>query len=189
MSDYLGSEETWKQSEGILIKALESSKLVAREAIGEADFYGPKIDFQVKDIFGKDWQLSTIHADMVVPGRCKLTYSDKNAKDSTPVLIHHSLVGSLERFIALLLENYNGALPLWLAPTQAIILPISDDFNSYAGVILKKLKELGIRTKVDKRDLSLQGKIRQAQLNEIPYMIVLGKQEEASEEELMEGGA
>ncbi|MBD3280496.1 threonine--tRNA ligase [Candidatus Dojkabacteria bacterium] len=181
MSDYLGSEETWKQSENILIKALEGSKLVAREAVGEADFYGPKIDFQIKDIFGKDWQLSTIHADLLVPNRCKLTYTDKNSKESTPVLIHHSLIGSLERFIALLLENYSGALPLWLAPTQAVILPISDDFKPYSQTVFKKLKELGIRSKVDDRDESLQSRIRQAQLHEIPYMIVLGKQEEVSE--------
>ncbi|MBN1331655.1 threonine--tRNA ligase [Candidatus Dojkabacteria bacterium] len=181
MSDYLGSEDTWERAERILVKSLEESKMVAREAVGEADFYGPKIDFQIKDIFGKDWQLSTIHADMVTPGRCKITYSDQKSNDQTPVLIHHSLIGSLERFIALILENYSGALPLWLAPTQTIILPISDEFNGYAAKILKELEDLGIRARIDMKDESLQNKIRQAQLNEIPYMVVLGKQEEASQ--------
>jgi len=118
---------------------------------------------------------------MVTPGRCNLTYSGKDSNDVTPVLIHHSLIGSLERFIALLLDNYSGALPLWLAPTQAVILPISDDFVSYAGRIHKEFLALGIRTKIDSRDTSLQNKIRHAQLNEIPYMIILGKQEEVSQ--------
>lgn len=178
--NYLGEDITWDQSEQILIKALENSKLVAREAIGEADFYGPKIDFQIKDIFGKDWQVATIHLDKITPKRCNLDYTDKNSKNQTPILIHHSLIGSLERFIAILLENYDSALPLWLSPTQTIVLPISKEFNSYAEKVKNSLESIGIRTKIDTKEVSLQNKIRQAQINEIPYMIILGKQEETS---------
>ncbi len=179
--DYIGTGEVWEAAENILIQALEKSRLVAREAVGEADFFGPKIDFLVKDIFGKEWQVSTIQTDLIIPNRCKLTYTDQNGKEKSPLLIHYSAIGSLERFIALLLEQYSGALPLWLAPTQAVILPISEAFERYAKEVNQKLYDIGIRTTIDLRQETLQNKIRQAQLKEIPFMIVIGKQEMASE--------
>jgi len=178
--DYLGSEQTWDLSEKILIKALEETGLVAREAVGEADFYGPKIDFLIKDIAGKEWQVSSIHMDMIIPKRAKLSYLNANGKEDTPYLIHHSAIGSLERFFALLIEFYSGALPLWLAPTQVAILPISEDFFPYARQIKKQFEEKNLRVSVDLRAETLQNKIRHAQSNEIPYMIVLGKQEQSS---------
>jgi len=178
--DYLGTDETWDLSEKILIKALEETKLAAREAIGEADFYGPKIDFLIKDIQGHEWQVSTIQTDLVLPKRTNLVFKNSKNKDETPYLIHHSAIGSLERFFALLIEFYSGALPLWLAPTQIIILPISDSYIPYAKMVKRKMEEEGIRTDLDLRSESLQNKIKQAQSNEIPYMIIVGKQEQAS---------
>lgn len=179
-NDYLGTEETWALSEKILIKALEETKLAAREAIGEADFYGPKIDFLIKDIKGNEWQVSSIQMDLVIPKRTNLVFKNSKDKDETPYLIHHSAIGSLERFFALLIEHYSGALPLWLAPTQVRILPLSEDFNRYGHQIKKQLEEKHIRVDIDERAEALQTKIKQAQGNEIPYMIVLGKQEAAS---------
>lgn len=179
--DYLGTEEVWEQAESILIKALEKAKLVAREAEGEAEFYGPKIDFLVKDIFGKEWQVSTIQLDLIIPERCQLKYVDKDGDEKIPYLIHHSAIGSLERFFALLIEHYVSALPVWLSPTQAIVLPISQDFNEYGQAVKNQLTELGMRTTIDARSETLQNKIREAQLAQVPYMIIVGKQEETSE--------
>lgn len=180
-NDYLGDDDTWELAESVLIKALERAKLVATEAQGEADFYGPKIDFFVKDIFGKEWQVSTIQLDLIIPEKCDLKYTDKDGEEKTPYLIHHSAIGSLERFFALLIEQYSSALPLWLSPTQAVVLPISQEFNEYGDKVKAKLLDLGIRTKIDVRSETLQNKIREAQIAQIPYMIIVGKQEETSE--------
>ncbi len=179
--NYLGNNESWEKAEHILIKALEINKLVAREDKGEAEFYGPKIDFIIKDILNQDWQIATIQMDLITPKRCNLIYIDENNKKKTPYIIHHSTIGSLERFFAILIEHYKGILPLWLAPTQAIILPISANYINYAQKVYKKLKDLNIRVKIDQRNKTLQNKIRHAQLLEIPYMLIVGKQEEASE--------
>jgi len=178
--DYLGSEDTWKTSEEILIKALEGAKLAAREAVGEADFYGPKIDFFIKDINGREWQVSSIQIDLVIPQRTNIVFRNKKGRDEMPYLIHHSAIGSLERFFALLIENYAGALPLWIAPTQIMILPISEKFVKFARYIKRELVKHKLRVELDDRDEALDTRIRDAQSQEIPYMVVLGKQEESS---------
>lgn len=180
MSDYLGNEDTWKTSETILIKALEGAKLAAREAVGEADFCGPKIDFFIKDINGREWQVSSIQIDLVTPQRTNIVFRNKKGHDEMPYLIHHSAIGSLERFFALLIEYYAGALPLWLAPTQVRVLPVSEKFVKYARYVNRELAAKGLRVELDDRDESLDTRIRDAQSQEIPYMVVLGKQEESS---------
>jgi threonyl-tRNA synthetase len=179
--DYLGTEESWDIAEKILIKALEGRKLAAREAVGEAEFYGPKIDFLIKDIQGKEWQVSTIQMDLVTPKRTNLVFRNKSGKDEIPYIIHHSAIGSIERFFALLLEFYSGALPLWLAPTQVVIITVSEDYSIYAKQVYKELLEANIRVRIDTRPETLANKIRQAQSDEIPYMIILGKQEQSSD--------
>lgn len=181
MEDYLGDDKTWNQAESILIKALEETKLVAREAIGEAEFYGPKIDFRIKDIFGKDWQVATIHMDLVIPERTKLEFINSKGKEETPFLIHHSAIGSIERFFALLVEYHAGALPLWLAPAQVSILSVSENQIEYAEKVKNELEAKKIRVQLDNRPLPLQTKVHDAQMIEIPYMIVVGKQEETSD--------
>ncbi len=180
LNDYLGSDELWHKAETILIRALEESKLVAREAIGEADFYGPKIDFHIKDIFGKEWQVATIQMNLIMPNRTKLHFTNENGAEEMPYLIHHSAIGSIERFFALLIEYHKGVLPVWLAPTQAMIMPVSQNQDNYAKLIKKEFDNLNIRTSMDLRATGLENKIRDAQAEEIPFMIIVGKQEESS---------
>lgn len=177
--DYLGTREVWEQAEGALREALNARTLLFEEKEGEAAFYGPKIDFTAIDSLKRSWQLATVQLDFNMPARFKLTYTDENGKDAAPVMIHRAITGSLERFMAILLEHYAGALPAWLSPVQVMLLPISDDQNTYAEDIARQLQEAGVRVQVDERSESIGKKIREAQLQKAPYMLIIGKKEVA----------
>ena len=174
---YIGSDEIWEQAESALIDAAKENGLVFDVVEGEAAFYGPKIDFMVKDCLNREWQLGSIQLDYNLPGKFELEYIDSDGKPSRPVMIHRAPFGSLERFIAILLEHYQGRLPFWLSPEQVMILPISDKFNEFSDSIKSKLFDSNIRAVVDSRNERLPKKIKDAQLNYIPYMIVIGQKE------------
>ncbi len=173
----MGSEEQWEMAENALKEALEEKDIEYTIDEGDGAFYGPKIDFQLEDAIGRTWQCGTIQLDFQMPERFEMEYIDKNNEKQRPVMIHRALYGSLERFMGILIEHYAGRFPAWLAPVQARILPISDKFNSYGKEVEKKLKEAGIRVEFDGRDEKVGYKIREAQIQQIPYMLVLGRNE------------
>ncbi|MBD3280901.1 threonine--tRNA ligase [Candidatus Dojkabacteria bacterium] len=175
---YLGDPELWKKSQGILLEIAKRNNLDYYEAEGEAAFYGPKMDFMVKDALGREHQLATPQLDFNMPGRFGLSYVDSDGKEKTPVMIHYALMGSIERFLSVYIEHTAGKFPAWLAPEQVAIIPIGEDNHEYADKVEVKLKEEGIRVLNDKRDDMMQAKIRDAQKMQIPYMLVLGKREE-----------
>ncbi len=175
---YAGSDENWKKAEEALVTALKSQGLEYKRMEGEAVFYGPKIDMKYYDALGRAWQGSTIQFDFNMPERFDLSYVSKDGKQERPYMIHRALYGSLERFFALLIEHYGGAFPLWLSPIQVKILPISDDNLPYAGTIYTKLKDAGIRVDLNSKNDTLGYKIREAEKEKTPYIIVLGKNEE-----------
>jgi len=175
--DFMGEVKTWDDAEKILKNLLEKSGKEYSIEEGDGAFYGPKIDILMKDSLGREWQMGTIQLDFQLPQRFDLKYTDQDGKEKMPVIIHRVIYGSLERFIGILIEHYAGALPVWIAPVQAVILPVSDKFNVNADDILLKLKKLGIRAEVDTRNESLGKKIRESELQKIPYMIVLGQKE------------
>ena len=174
---YIGSEENWDRAEQAIIEACEEKGLKARIEYGEAAFYGPKLDFMVKDAIGRRWQLGTIQVDYNLPERFGLEYTGADNQKHRPVMIHRAPFGSMERFVAVLLEHTAGNLPLWLAPEQAVILPISEKFNEYAESVRKQLAEKGIRATVDNRNEKIGKKIRDNELKRIPYMLVVGEKE------------
>lgn len=174
---YIGSEENWDRAEQAIIDACEEKGLKARIEYGEAAFYGPKLDFMVKDAIGRRWQLGTIQVDYNLPERFGLEYTGADNQKHRPVMIHRAPFGSMERFVAVLLEHTAGNLPLWLAPEQAVILPISEKFNEYAESVRKQLAEKGIRATVDNRNEKIGKKIRDNELKRIPYMLVVGEKE------------
>lgn len=177
---YLGSAEIWNEAESILRESLREHGITdIAEAVGEAAFYGPKIDFIAEDSLGRRWQLATIQLDFNMPQRFGLTYTDEQGQSQTPVMIHRAILGSFERFLAILLEHYAGALPLWLSPTQVAILPISDDQLPYAEQIAVELKKNAIRVEIDNRSVSIGKKIREGQLKKVPYLLIVGKKEVA----------
>ena len=147
---------------------------------GGGVFYGPKIDVHVKDAIGRSWQLTTIQFDFNMPQRFGLSYIGEDGREHQPYMVHRALLGSIERFFGVLLEHYAGAFPLWLAPVQALIIPIADRHNGYARSIADELGRHGIRTEVDERSERMQAKIRDAQLQKVPYMLVVGDREAAS---------
>lgn len=175
--DFMGEEKTWDRAEKILKGLLEKSGKEYSIEEGDGAFYGPKIDILMKDSLGREWQMGTIQLDFQLPQRFDLKYTDQDGKEKMPVIIHRVIYGSLERFIGILIEHYAGALPVWIAPVQVVILPVSDKFNVNADDILLKFKKLGIRAEVDIRNESLGKKIRDSELQKIPYMIVLGQRE------------
>ncbi len=179
---YLGGSDIWDKSENALREALEENQLPAVEQPGEAAFYGPKIDFVATDALRREWQLATVQLDFNMPGRFGLTYTDDTGTERTPVMIHRAVMGALERFMAILLEHYAGALPLWLSPVQAAVLPISDDQEQYARKIVAKLGRHGIRSELDSRGVSISKKIRDAETMKVPVMLVVGKKEAAKGE-------
>jgi len=179
---YLGEVELWNKAQAILLNIAKKNKLDYFVAPDEAAFYGPKIDFLATDALGREWQLATPQLDFVQPKRFGLTYTDHEGKELTPVMIHFALMGSVERFLSVYIEHTAGAFPVWLAPVQAIILPISDQINKYAGDVLKILKSAGIRAELDDRSESVGKKIREAEKQKIPYMLIVGKKE-------MDGGS
>ena len=174
---YIGSDERWETAETAVREAAAEMDLDTVEEIGEAAFYGPKLDFMVRDALGREWQLGTVQVDYNLPERFDLTYIDHNDERQRPVMLHRAPFGSLERFIGVLIEHTGGNFPLWLAPTQVAVLPIGQDFNDYATDVGRRLREAGLRTEVDVRDDKVGRKIRDAEVQKIPYMLVVGKRE------------
>ena len=178
---YVGSDEVWEKAEKSIVEACEEKGLPARVETGEAAFYGPKLDFMVKDALGRRWQLGTIQVDYNLPERFGLEYTGDDNKKHRPVMIHRAPFGSMERFVAVLIEHTAGKFPLWLAPDQAIVLPISEKFNDYAQKVSDTLNEKGIRTIVDDRNEKIGRKIRDNEIKHIPYMLIVGEKEAAEE--------
>ena len=178
----MGSDEMWEQAETALKGALDSREIGYQINEGDGAFYGPKIDFQVKDALGRSWQLGTVQLDFQLPERFELSYIGADGAEHRPVMIHRAMLGSLERFMGILIEHLGGAFPFWLAPVQAIILPISDRFMDYCDSVRDKLVTAGLRAEVDVRNEKLGYKIREAQMQKIPYMLVAGGREEENGE-------
>ena len=176
---YIGSEEIWAESENAIREACKEKGLETREEIGEAAFYGPKLDFMVKDAIGRRWQLGTIQVDYNLPERFKLEYTAEDNSKKTPVMIHRAPFGSLERFTAVLIEHTAGHFPLWLTPDQVAILPISEKFNEYAQQVRQYLDKQGVRALVDDRNEKIGRKIRDNELKRVPYMVIVGEKESA----------
>jgi threonyl-tRNA synthetase len=180
-AEFLGEIATWNHAEAELKKALESVKVPFTINEGDGAFYGPKIDFAVTDALGRKWQCATIQLDYQLPQQFALKYIGADNKEHRPVVIHRAIFGSFERFIALLLEHHAGALPLWIAPVQAIVLPIADRHLDYAKSVVSELKAAGLRVELDERQEKIGFKIREAQLQKIPYMLVVGDKEVAEQ--------
>ena len=175
--DSMGSDEQWEMAEGALKKVLKDMDMPYEINEGDGAFYGPKIDFHIKDSLGREWQCGTIQLDFQMPERFDLTYIGEDGEKHRPVMLHRVIFGSIERFIGVLIENYAGAFPTWLAPVQVKLLPIADAHNDYANEVKSKLEDVGIRVEVDERNEKIGYKIREAQLQKIPYMLVLGDKE------------
>jgi len=174
---YAGGDAMWEQSEGSLVKALEARDLPYERMEGEAVFYGPKIDIHVKDALGRTWQLTTIQFDFNLPGQFDMTYVGKDGQEHRPYMVHRALLGSLERFFGVLVEHYGGAFPVWLSPVQVALVPIADRHVEYACSVADRLKAAGLRVEVDDSGARMQAKIRDAQMQKIPYMLVIGDRE------------
>ena len=176
---YIGSDEVWEESETAIKEACKEKGLDAKIAYGEAAFYGPKLDFMVKDAIGRRWQLGTIQVDYNLPQRFKLEYTAEDNTKQTPVMIHRAPFGSLERFCAVLIEHTAGHFPLWLTPDQVAILPISEKYNDYAKRVSKYLDEQGVRATIDDRNEKIGRKIRDNEIKRVPYMVIVGEKEAA----------
>ena len=176
---YIGSDEIWEESENAIREACKEKGLETREEIGEAAFYGPKLDFMVKDAIGRRWQLGTIQVDYNLPQRFKLEYTAEDNSKKTPVMIHRAPFGSLERFTAVLIEHTAGHFPLWLTPDQVAILPISEKYNDYAQKVRQYFDKQGVRALVDDRNEKIGRKIRDNELKRVPYMVIVGEKESA----------
>ncbi|WP_290089356.1 threonine--tRNA ligase [Paramuribaculum intestinale] len=174
---YIGSDENWHLAEQAIIEACQEKGLKARTELGEAAFYGPKLDFMVKDALGRRWQLGTIQVDYNLPERFGLEYTGADNQKHRPVMIHRAPFGSMERFVAVLLEHTAGRFPLWLAPDQAVVLPISEKYNDYAFEVARQLNEADVRAIVDDRNEKIGKKIRDNELKRIPYLLIVGEKE------------
>ena len=174
---YIGSDENWEKAEQAIIEATQEVGLKTVVAYGEAAFYGPKLDFMVRDALGRSWQLGTIQVDYNLPERFKLEYIGADNQTHRPVMIHRAPFGSMERFIAVLTEHCAGKFPLWLTPDQIAILPISERFSEYANSVLNQLAEHDIRGFVDERAETIGRKIRDTELKRVPFMIIIGEKE------------
>ncbi len=174
---YIGTDENWEKAEKAIIEACEEKGLKARVELGEAAFYGPKLDFMVKDAIGRRWQLGTIQVDYNLPDRFELEYTGEDNMKHRPVMIHRAPFGSMERFVAVLIEHTAGKFPLWLTPDQVVVLPISEKFNDYAYELAKNLNNADIRVQVDDRNEKIGRKIRDNELKRIPYMLIVGEKE------------
>lgn len=177
----IAPREEWERAESALKNVLDKNKLEYKEAIGEAAFYGPKIDIQAVNVFGKEDTISTIQFDFNLPRRFELSYVDEEGKEKSPYVIHRALIGSFERFFAFLIEHYGGAFPVWLSPMQAIVLPITERNVAYANSVRVLLENEGIRAEADTRSETLKAKIRDAQVRKIPYMLIVGDREESTQ--------
>jgi threonyl-tRNA synthetase len=174
---YAGTEEEWNLAEGALMNTLKRMDIPFKYMPGEAVFYGPKIDVKLVDAIGRPWQLTTVQFDFNLPRRFGLEYTGADGKLHTPVMVHRALLGSIERFFGVLIEHYTGAFPVWLAPVQAVVLPISDKHAAYAGEVVDELRHAKIRTQLDDRNEKLNARIRDAQLQKVPFMLVVGDRE------------
>jgi len=172
-----GAPEQWEAPTEALRLALERAQVPYKVDEGEATFYGPKIDIKIKDAIGREWQLSTIQFDFNLPERFDMTYVGEDGEEHRPYMVHRALVGSMERFMGVLIEHYAGAFPVWLAPVQAVVIPIADRHNAYAETVAAQLREHGVRVEVDARGDRMNAKIRDAQLRKVPYMLVVGDKE------------
>ncbi len=179
---YVGSDEVWEKAENAIIEACQEKGLQAKVEYGEAAFYGPKLDFMVKDAIGRRWQLGTIQVDYNLPERFQLEYMGTDNQKHRPVMIHRAPFGSMERFVAVLIEHTGGKFPLWLTPEQAVILPISEKFNDYANKVAQYLEENDIRVTVDDRNEKIGRKIRDNEVKRIPYMLIVGEKEAENNE-------
>ncbi len=173
----IGNDEMWDRAEAKLADALSEQGLDYELNPGDGAFYGPKIDMHMTDSLGRSWQLGTVQLDYSMPARFELSYTGADNHEHTPVMIHRALFGSYERFIGIMLEHYAGELPLWLAPVQAIVLPLSDRFNDYGAKVQERLRSDGLRVELDERNESVGRKIREAELRKVPYMLILGERE------------
>ncbi|OGX38960.1 MAG: threonine--tRNA ligase [Omnitrophica WOR_2 bacterium RIFCSPHIGHO2_02_FULL_68_15] len=178
---FLGEPAQWDQAEQILQRVLTAAQLPFTVQAGEGAFYGPKIDVKVKDALGRVWQCATVQLDFVLPQRFNLTYIEEDGRAAPPVMIHRAILGSLERFFGMLLEQYAGALPTWLAPVQLVIIPIAEAHQQYARELAAQAKVLGVRVELDDRNERMQAKIRDAQMQKVPYMFVVGNREQAAQ--------
>jgi threonyl-tRNA synthetase len=176
-----GTAEQWEAPTEALRNALERAEIAFQVDEGEATFYGPKIDLKVRDALGREWQLSTIQFDFTLPERFDLVFIGEDGQDHRPYMIHRALLGSMERFMGVLIEHFAGAFPIWLAPVQAIVIPIADRHFDYAHQVAEILAEAGIRVEVDQRGERMNAKIRDAQNQKIPYMLVIGDREVEAE--------
>ncbi|RRD62705.1 threonine--tRNA ligase [Tannerella forsythia] len=179
---YIGSDENWEKAERAIIEACEEKGLPAKVELGEAAFYGPKLDFMVKDAIGRRWQLGTIQVDYNLPERFELEYTGDDNQKHRPVMIHRAPFGSIERFVAVLIEHTGGKFPLWLTPDQVVVLPIGERFNDYAHQVAGELEQHDIRVLVDDRNEKIGRKIRDNELKRIPYMLIVGEKEQENNE-------
>ncbi len=173
----VGEDIVWDKSEAALLQAIKASKLEYTINKGEGAFYGPKIEFVLRDAIGRDWQCGTLQVDLNLPGRLGATYVAKDGSKKVPVMIHRALFGSLERFIGILIENYSGKLPFWITPLQTVVIPISSDFDDYAKNVYQQLKKVGISSEVDLKNHNLNYKIRDHSLTKVPLLLICGKKE------------
>jgi threonyl-tRNA synthetase len=174
---YLGSDADWENAEAALVDALEARGIPHQRMEGEAVFYGPKIDIRVEDAIGRLWQLTTVQFDFNLPQRFQLEFIGEDNKPHQPIMIHRALFGAMERFFGVLIEHYGGAFPLWLAPVQVAVLPITDRINAYADEVAQELRNAGIRVESNLRSEKIGAKIRDAQMQKVPFMLVLGDRE------------
>jgi threonyl-tRNA synthetase len=173
----VGEDEVWDKAEASLLEAVKASKLEYSINKGEGAFYGPKIEFVLRDAIGRDWQCGTLQVDLNLPGRLDASYVDKDGTKKVPVMLHRALFGSLERFIGILIENYAGKFPFWISPLQTMVIPISEEFNDYVVKVSKKIKDVGISSAVDLKNNNLNYKIRDHSLAKIPLLLICGKKE------------
>jgi threonyl-tRNA synthetase len=183
---YLGGAEVWEKSQKILEDILIENKIEYFTAVGEAAIYGPKMDIVTKDSLGREWQISTIQLDLIMPDRFGLTYTDKDGKEKMPIMIHRAIIGSPERFMGILIEHYAGNFPVWLSPVQVKIIPVRENHNEYAKKIANELKAMNVRVEFDDTDEGMGKKIRAGKVNKIPYMLVIGDKEIESGELALE---
>ena len=173
----VGDDEVWDKAEASLLEAVKTSKLEYSINKGEGAFYGPKIEFVLRDAIGRDWQCGTLQVDLNLPGRLDASYVDKDGTKKVPVMLHRALFGSLERFIGILIENYAGKFPFWISPLQTVVIPISEEFDDYATIVSKKIREAGMSSTVDLKKHNLNYKIRDHSLAKIPLLLICGKKE------------
>ena len=174
---FIGSQEDWDLATDTLRASLEEKKIDYKVNEGDGAFYGPKIDFKVKDALGREWQCATIQCDFSLPERFHLTYIDEDGSKKQPIMIHRAILGSVERFLGTLIEHFAGAFPAWLAPTQAIIIPISDKHDDFAASVKEDLQKAGLRVIIDARNESLNKRIREGTVKKVPYLLIVGDKE------------